>query len=188
MAKLTYFYSVMNAGKSLNLLQANHNYKTKNLKTLLIKPTLENRFGEDRIGSRLGISESATSITEKDNIFNIVKTYDDLTAVLVDEGQFLSKEQVIQLSDIVDILNIDVLVYGLKTNIQGTLFKGSAALLVYADKILEIKQLCSLCLKKATMHVKFNSKGQAIFDEEIDIGAEEKYLSVCREHYKEYRR
>lgn len=186
MAKFTYFYSVMNAGKSLSLLQVNHNYKTKNLKTLLIKPDIENRFGENKIGSRLGVSEEAISINSKSNILNIINEYDeDISAILVDEGQFLSKEQVIQLSDIVDYKDIDVLVYGLKTNIKGELFQGSESLLVYADKIIEIKQLCSLCQNKATMHLKFKD-GTLDFDTEIDIGKEEKYISVCRKHYKEY--
>ena len=185
MAKLTFFYSVMNAGKSLNLLQANHNYKSKNLNTMLIKPSIETRFGTDHIGSRLGISEPALSISPLDNLEEIDTT--GICAILIDEGQFLTESQVIQLSNIVDDLGIDVLVYGLKTNINGKLFEGSQALLVYADKILEIKQLCTLCLSKATMHIKLRNDVPC-FETEIEIGKEDLYLSLCRKHYKFYKK
>lgn len=184
MAKLTFFYSVMNAGKSLNLLQANHNYKSKNLNTMLVKPSIENRFGKDHIGSRLGISEPAISVSPTDNLEDLDTT--GICAILVDEGQFLTENQVIQLSNIIDDHDIDVLVYGLKTNIKGKLFEGSQALLVYADKILEIKQLCSMCQTKATMHIKLRNDVPC-FETEIEIGKEDLYLSLCRKHYKLYK-
>lgn len=185
MARFTFNYSVMNSGKSLHLLQVNHNYITNGRKTVLIKPVVDTRGDIGHISSRLGVSEKCILIYPSDNIMNLVKDI-ETTVVLVDEAQFLSKKQVIQLSDIVDELGIDVIAYGLKTDAFGSLFEGSSALLIYADKINEIKQLCH-CGAKATMHIKYDLDGNVLKDKvQIDVGYEEKYKSVCRKHWKQY--
>ena len=174
----------MNAGKSLHLLQVNHNYKTTKRNPLLIKPAVDNRFSKKEITSRLGVSEEALVIDTNDNLFQVVSNEQNIDVVLVDEAQFLTKEQIIQLSDVVDYLHMDVLCYGIKTDAFGNLFEGSKALLEYSDKFNELKQICH-CGKKATMHIRYSNGVVVKEGSPIEIGAEDKYVSVCRFHWKE---
>lgn len=188
MAKLHFYYSTMNAGKSTHLLQANFNYKTDSHNTLLIKPAIDDRFGETQIASRIGISEKAISVSPSDSLYNLVKEHNQknhLEAVFIDEVQFFNRDQIHQLSMIVDNLDIPVLAYGLRNNFKGELFEGSKALFEVANNLNEIKTICH-CGHKANMVLRYNKDGEVCRDgAEIEIGAEDRYVSTCRKHFIE---
>ncbi len=189
MAKFRFYYSVMNAGKSVHLLQVNHNYRYQGRDTILLTHSTDNRFGTGLIKSRMGIEAEALSVSEDFDIFEHVKSMveyktKDIACVLVDESQFFSRKHVEQLSDVVDFLNVPVMCYGLRTNSNGTLFEGSKALFELADEVEEISQVC-FCGSKARMVLKFTQDGRVTKNGKIiDVGAEEKYISVCRYHWK----
>jgi thymidine kinase len=187
MAKLIFEYSSMNAGKSTKLLQMNYNYHSIGKNPLLIKPTIDIR--EKKIHSRLGISADCINIQEEENIeiiyFILNRTNKKIDVLLVDEAQFLTKKQVLQLRNIVDTQNIDVICFGLRTDFKGELFEGSKYLMARSDKLNENTTLCH-CGKKATMVLKFDINGNVTkTGESIDCGYEDKYLSVCHKHWSE---
>ncbi|MBN1853991.1 MAG: thymidine kinase [Pirellulales bacterium] len=188
MAKLYFYYSAMNAGKSTALLQSSHNYRERGMHTLVLAPEMDTREQPGTITSRIGLSSEATNFNAADNLFRLVHQHHlekHLDCVLVDEGQFLTSEQVRQLSDVVDQLDIPVLTYGLRTDFQGKLFEGSQQLLAWADNLVEIKTICH-CGRKATMVLRIDNKGQVIKEgAQIKIGGNELYVSVCRRHFKE---
>ncbi|PQM55732.1 MAG: thymidine kinase [Rhodobacteraceae bacterium] len=188
MAKLYFNYSTMNAGKSTALLQAAYNYRERGMTPHLITAKLDNRAGESKIVSRIGIEEKASVFEPEDNIYEKVKYASKevkIDCVLLDEAQFLSKSQVWQLASIVDKLKIPVLSYGLRVDFRGELFPGSLTLLSIADEIKEIKTICH-CGKKATMVVRTNSSGQIVDQgDQIQIGGNETYISLCRFHWCE---
>lgn len=191
MAQLFYTYSTMSAGKSLDLLKVNHNYREQGKKTLLFTPRIDTRHGEGKITSRIGIQEDALSVDYEFNFYEYVKrnkiVSEKVYCILIDEAQFLSREQIVQLSRVVDWLGIPVMCYGLKNDFQNNLFEGSEALLLYADKIIEIKTICAkdTCGKKAIMNLRM-SDGKPVYEgSQIQIGDEE-YLPVCRKHYYSY--
>jgi len=190
MASLFYYYSSMNAGKSTTLLQASHNYRERGMNTLLLTPELDDRSGSKKIVSRIGIEAKATSFSSDNDLHCLTQKElenSPLHCVLVDEAQFLSREQVLQLCKIVDELNIPVLAYGIRTDFQGELFEGSKCLLAWADNLVEIKTICH-CGRKATMVVRLDSEGNAITEgEQIEIGGNERYLPLCRKHFHEMR-
>ena len=187
MAKLRFYYSVMNAGKSVHLLQVNYNYLSQGRDTILYTHSIDNRFGEGKIKSRLGIEADAKAIHDDFDIFEHVRIESekkDIACVLVDEAQFFSVNHIKQLSDVVDFLGVPVMCYGLRTNSNGTLFDGSKALFELADELNEVTQVC-FCGSKAKMVLKFAQDGTVIkHGETIEVGAEEKYISVCRKHWK----
>ena len=188
MAKLYFNYSTMNAGKSTALLQAAYNYRERGMIPNLITAKLDNRAGEAKIVSRIGIEEEASVFTPTDDIYekvrNALATF-KIDCVLLDEAQFLSKAQVWQLASIVDQLKIPVLCYGLRVDFRGELFPGSLTLLSIADEIKEIKTICH-CGKKATMVVRRNNLGQIVSEgSQIQIGGNETYTSLCRLHWCE---
>lgn len=193
MSQLIYRYGAMNSGKSLQLLSVNHNYTSQGKKTLIFKPILDTRSNSNLIESRIGISAECLDINTEFNIYKYITEYlllsDKLHCILCDESQFLTKEQVKQLSKIVDEYDIPCLCYGLKNSYkENELFEGSQALLYFAEKIEEIKQVCMCkdCTKKATHNLKLVN-GKPVYDGNIvsigDIVGEERYLSVCRNHY-----
>ncbi len=188
MAKLYFYYSAMNAGKSTILLQSNYNYRERGMNTLVFTPELDTRDGDDNITSRIGLSTKANSFTQVDNLLEFTRRHHNespLHCVLVDEAQFLTKRQVRQLSDVADELDIPVLTYGLRTDFQGNLFEGSMHLLAWADNLTEIKTICH-CGRKATMVLRVDEHGDAIKEgAQIQIGGNERYVSVCRQHFKE---
>lgn len=188
--RLIFNYAVMNSGKSLHLLQVNYNYQTNSRKTLLLKSAFDTRSEQhSKIESRLGVGCDSILVHQNDNPYTIVGKYihdndTHVDVVLIDEVQFLTKQQVYELSDIADRLGIMVIAYGLKVDAFGNLFEGSKALLELADKINELKQICH-CGAKATMHLRY-SGGQVVREGDIiQVGAEESYKSVCRKHWKE---
>ena len=188
MAKLYFNYSSMNAGKSTMLLQANHNYLERGLMPVIYTSHLENRFSENEIISRIGLKHKSNIFTIKTDIYkDILKLSDKFSVdcLLIDEAQFLTKDQVKQLGIIVDKLDIPVMTFGIRTDFQGNLFEGSKYLLAWADNLKEIKTICH-CGRKATMVLKINSSGKIILEgTQIDIGGQEKYVSVCRKHFFE---
>jgi len=187
MAKLYFNYSAMNAGKSTVLLQASHNYMERGMTTFLLTARLDDRSGEGVIASRIGIAADAGRFDSNDDLLEMVKQrHDDqnLHCVLVDEAQFLTDDQVWQLAAVADDLGIPVMCYGLRTDFQGKLFPGSAALLSIADDLREIRTIC-WCGKKATMVVRLGADGQPLDDgDQVDIGGNDKYISLCRHHWK----
>ncbi|EMI19815.1 Thymidine kinase [Rhodopirellula maiorica SM1] len=188
MAKLYFYYSAMNAGKSTVLLQASYNYRERGMNTMILSPELDTRFGAGKVTSRIGLSSESTTFNQADNLFSVVKVQHDTTplhAVFVDEAQFLTRLQVRQLSDVCDSLDVPVMAYGLRTDFQGHLFEGSEHLLAWSDTLSEIKTICH-CGRKATMVLRMDAKGQPVKDgSQIQIGGNERYVSVCRQHFKE---
>ena len=188
MAKLHFFYSTMNAGKSTSLLQSNHNYLESNLKTLLFLPKEISDKADSNIVSRIGLKAKAISIDNEFKFYEYVKKieYKNINCVFVDEAQFLTKEQVRDLSKISDKLDIPVMCYGIRTDFQGELFNGSSELLAIADNLNELKTICSECDKKATMVVRLDENGDVILEgEKILVGGNEIYKTVCRKHFRE---
>jgi len=189
MAKLYFRHAVMNSGKSLALLQVNHNYVTEGRGTVLFSHQIDKRYGEGVIASRLGVSAPSLSINEEINLFDIVKDKvdagEDVACVLCDEVQFYTPAQIDQLSDIVDDLDIPVICYGLKSTFKGELFAASKRLVELADVIESLDQVC-WCGCKARMVLKYNSETNEIIrdGQEVEVGAESKYRSVCRKHWK----
>ncbi|MBL6707283.1 MAG: thymidine kinase [Planctomycetaceae bacterium] len=188
MAKFYFYYSTMNAGKSTTLLQSSYNYRERGMNPLVLTPQLDNRFGEGKVASRIGIKAEAVTFTQNDNLLDRIAAAHrtaPLHCVLVDEAQFLTRQQVRQLSDVVDDLGIPVLAYGLRTDFQGNLFEGSQNLLAWADSLTEIKTICH-CGRKATMVLRLGEDGKPVRDgAQVKIGGNETYQSVCRRHFKE---
>lgn len=178
----------MNAGKSTLLLQASHNYREGGMDTYLITAQFDNRAGEGRIGSRIGIGEPADTFTATDDMFAKIAarlTLGPLACVFIDEAQFLSESQVWQLARAVDDLKVPVMCYGLRVDFQGKLFAGSAALLAWADEMREVRTICH-CGKKATMVIRRGPDGKAMRDgDQVVIGGNETYQSLCRRHWRE---
>jgi len=187
-AKLYFYYSAMNAGKTTNLLQSRHNYAERGMNTLVIKPRTDSRSGENRVRSRIGLEAEAVDVDASINLLDLVQNASEtqpIDCVLVDEAQFLSADQVDQLTEVVDALNIPVLAYGLRTDFLGALFEGSRQLLALSDELREIKTICH-CGRKATMVVRFDGEGQPMHSgDQIQIGGNETYVSMCRRHFKE---
>lgn len=188
MAKLYFYYSTMNAGKSTTLLQSSYNYQERNMNTLVYTAAIDDRFGVGKVTSRIGISQDAWLFHKESNLLAEIEQHvmhEKLNCILVDEAQFLTKSQVYQLSEVVDKLNIPVLCYGLRTDFQSELFEGSQYLLAWADQLEELKTIC-YCGRKANFVLRLNEQGDVVRDgAQIQIGGNDSYLSVCRQHYKE---
>ena len=188
MAKLYFYYSAMNAGKTTTLLQSAYNYHERGMRTLVLMPRLDRRAGEGVVASRIGLKARATVFDGSDDLLALVQAgiaaRGPLGCVLVDEAQFMTKPQVWQLSDVVDKLGIPVLAYGLRTDFRGELFEGSRYLLALADNLIEIKTICHTG-KKATMVVRVDESGRAVKDgPQVEIGGNERYVSVSRAEFK----
>ena len=183
MAKLYFYYSTMNAGKSTALLQAAYNYAERGLSTRLFIARLDERAG-GRIASRIGIEAAAERFAADTDFWDLL--HDSKTnCVLIDEAQFLSVTQVRQLARVVDEANIPVMCYGLRTDFRGELFPGSAALLAWADTLTELKTIC-YCGRKATMVVRVSPAGVVErAGQQVEIGGNERYVSLCRKHFSE---
>lgn len=186
MAKLYFRYGSMGSGKTIDLLKVSYNYKERNKEALLLTSALDNRYGKNKITTRIGISEDCYAFSSEDDLFEYVK---NLTKkpdiVLVDEAQFMTKSQVDNLSDVVDYLDIPVICYGLRTDFKNELFEGSLALMELADKIEEIKTICK-CGKKATCNLRIVDEKPVKDGQKIFIGGNESYIALCRKCYKEY--
>lgn len=185
MAKLYFYYASMNAGKSTTLLQADFNYRERGMRTMLWTGAIDRRA---KICSRIGLEMDANLFdAQTDLAAAIVAEHEGapLACVLVDEAQWLSRDQVLQLAGIADRRGIPVLCYGLRTDFQGQLFPGSAALLALADALIELKSVCE-CGRKATMNLRVDASGRAVREgAQLEAGGNERYVALCRRHFFE---
>lgn len=189
MAKLYFYYSSMNAGKSTTLLQADFNYRERGMRTMLWTAALDNRYGAGAITSRIGLQADAHLFDPETDLFAAVMAdvaaHGALACVLVDEAQFLTKAQVFGLARLADESNIPVLAYGLRTDFQAELFPGSAALLGLADALIEIKAVCH-CGRKSTMNLRVDANGKAVKQgAQTEVGGNDRYDALCRKHFME---
>ena len=188
MAKLYFHYSTMNAGKSTVLLQASHNYIERGMQTYLLTAQFDNRAGDGRIASRIGIGVQADTFSPEEDLFGKIETRlqaGPCACIFIDEAQFLSHGQVWQLARAVDDLGVPVMCYGLRVDFQGNLFPGSATLLALADEMREVRTICH-CGKKATMVVRQDDQGKVLTEgAQVQIGGNETYVSLCRRHWRE---
>ncbi|EKY3230373.1 thymidine kinase [Cronobacter malonaticus] len=188
MAQLYFYYSAMNAGKSTALLQSSYNYQERGMRTLVYTAEIDDRFGAGKVSSRIGLSSPARLYNVHTSLFDDIRDAHQeasVHCVLVDESQFLTREQVYALSEVVDKLDIPVLCYGLRTDFRGELFGGSQYLLAWSDKLVELKTVC-FCGRKAGMVLRLDHEGRPYNEgEQVVIGGNERYVSVCRKHYKE---
>lgn len=186
MAKLHFYYSAMNAGKTTTLLQSNYNYRERGMETLLFIPSIDTRYKKGIIASRIGLVADAYAFDVEFNFFDYVQEFIltmPISCALIDEAQFLTKVQVLQLTRIVDELKIPVLTYGLRSDFMGEPFEGSQYLLAWADEMSEIKTICH-CGRKATMNPRIDEKGKVIREgQQIEIGGNDRYIALCRKHY-----
>ncbi|MDV7103891.1 thymidine kinase [Vibrio sp. TH_r3] len=188
MAQMYFYYSSMNAGKSTTLLQSSFNYQERGMNPLIFTAALDDRYGMGKVSSRIGLQSDAQLFNATTEMFQQIDQLNNqqkLHCVLVDECQFLSRQQVYQLTEVVDKLHIPVLCYGLRTDFQGELFEGSKYLLSWADKLVELKTICH-CGRKANMVIRTDENGKPIAEgDQVAIGGNDKYVSMCRAHYKE---
>lgn len=182
MAQLFFKYGTMNSGKSIEILKVAHNYEEQNKPVLIFTSGLDDRHGVGFVASRIGVEREAVPVFEETNIYDIVRQEAQRPfCILVDEAQFLSQEHIIQLAEIVDNLDIPVMSFGLKNDFQNELFEGSRHLLLYADKIEEMKTICWFCHKKAVMNLRLDGEGRPIYTgDQIHIGGNDSYYPVCR--------
>lgn len=189
MAKLYFYYSSMNAGKSTSLLQSAYNYQERGMTPLLLTAEIDNRYSVGKVTSRIGLEAGAHLFNQDNNLFEMVSEQNEnetIDCVLIDESHFLSKEQVKQLGQVVDTLDIPVLCYGIRTDFRGELFPGSKYLLAWADNLNELKTVCH-CGRKATMVVRLDRDGKVVSDgDQVVIGGNNQYQSMCRRHFAEH--
>lgn len=189
MAKLYFYYSSMNAGKSTSLLQSAYNYQERGMTPLLLTAEIDNRYSVGKVTSRIGLEAAAHLFNQDSNLFEMVSEQNEnetIDCVLIDESHFLNKEQVKQLGQVVDTLDIPVLCYGIRTDFRGELFPGSKYLLAWADNLNELKTVCH-CGRKATMVVRLDSDGKVVSDgDQVVIGGNNQYQSMCRRHFAEH--
>ncbi|MDR0407037.1 MAG: thymidine kinase [Holosporales bacterium] len=187
MAKFYFYYAAMNAGKTTLLLQSAYNYKERGMHTLLFTPAIDTRHAKGEISSRIGLTEKAYSFEKNFDFYTYIKEVharEPVACVFIDEAQFLIRQQVDALSEVVDRQHIPVLTYGLRSDFQGELFEGSARLLTLADVLVELKTIC-FCGHKACMNMRLDAKGNPVREgEQIEIGGNERYIAVCRQHFK----
>jgi thymidine kinase len=188
MAKLHFYYAAMNAGKTTTLLQSSYNYQERGMQTLLYTPRFDTRFAARKIASRIGLNSDAIPFDATFDFYEDVKArkvaLPKLRCILIDEAQFMSKDQVHQLTEIVDLFKLPVLAYGLRTDFRGATFEGSQYLLAWAEELIEIKTICH-CGKKATMNARVDENGNMLREgEQVEIGGNDRYIALCRQHYK----
>jgi thymidine kinase len=191
MAQLYYKYGTMNSGKSFEIIKVAHNYEEQGKRVLIYSPSISARAGSQLVGSRVGFERAAIPVEADTDLFASVKSHVSssgpkaIYCVLIDEAQFLTKQHILDLTRVVDELNIPVMAFGLKNDFQNQLFEGSYNLLVQADKIEEIKTICWYCDRKATMVIRFREGKPVNSGEQIQVGGNEDYKPVCRRCYNQ---
>ncbi len=188
MAKLHFYYSAMNAGKSTTLLQSSYNYKERGMDTIIFTPSIDDRYSQKKVHSRIGLSAEAIEFNTEFNLYQYchqaLSSNPNIKCILIDEAQFLNKVQVEQLTEVADILGIPVLAYGLRTDFLGEPFEGSQYLLAWADQLIEIKTICH-CGKKAMMNLRIDDNGEPVrAGRQVEIGGNERYVATCRKHFR----
>ncbi|MEP0356849.1 MAG: thymidine kinase [Paraglaciecola sp.] len=188
MAQLYFYYSAMNAGKSTSLLQSAYNYTERGMHPEIFTAALDDRFGKGKVASRIGLESSANLFTPQTNIKETIQTLNQekpIDCLFIDEAQFLTKQQVQHLIYVVDNMNIPVLAYGLRTDFLAETFEGSQYLLAWADKLIELKTICH-CGRKAAFVVRIDENGNAVKEgEQVEVGGNDRYESMCRKHFAE---
>jgi thymidine kinase len=188
MAQLYFYYSAMNAGKSTSLLQSAYNYQERGMRAEIFTAAFDNRFGLGKVASRIGLQADAQLFASQSNLFDEIQTLSQsgkINCVFIDEAQFLSKQQVLQLTDVVDDLDIPVLAYGLRTDFLGETFEGSHYLMAWSDKMFELKTVCH-CGRKANFVVRLDEDGVAVKQgAQVELGGNDRYESMCRKHFKQ---
>ncbi|MDC0603345.1 thymidine kinase [Aliiglaciecola sp.] len=188
MAQLYFYYSAMNAGKSTSLLQSAYNYKERGMRAEIFTAALDDRYGTGKVASRIGLKAEAHLFNARSNMFDEIKSLTQsgkIDCVFIDEAQFLSKQQVMQLTDVVDNLNVPVLAYGLRTDFLGETFEGSHYLLAWSDKMFELKTVCH-CGRKANFVVRRDDQGNPVNQgAQVQVGGNDSYESMCRRHFRE---
>lgn len=184
LAQLFFKYGAMNSGKSIEILKVAHNYEEQGKSVILMTSIMDTRSGKGRIVSRMGLTRDAIALTKDSNVLEIVKAKNPSAAcVLIDECEFMTKDQVLEATQVVDDLGIPVMAFGLKNDFRNELFEGTKYLLLYADKLEEMKTICWFCKKKATMNMRM-SNGKPVYEgKQVSIGGNEMYYPVCRRHY-----
>lgn len=191
--KLRFIYGSMASGKSLKLLSTAYNLEEKNIQIMVLKPSLDTRDGEGIIRSRAGLERKCVKIDKDVNLYKAIKAYKNALAsqfeilrwVIIDEAQFLTEEQVDQLSDAVDFLDVDVMCFGLRTDFQSHLFEGSKRLFEIADEIEEIKSTCECGERKTSINARFDESGEIVTEgSQVEIGGNERYKAICRKCWK----
>ena len=183
-AQLFFRYGAMSSGKSIEILKVAHNYEEQGKPVILMTSGIDTRDGVGMISSRIGLQREAVAVFDETNLFKLVKKLNPNAAcILIDEAQFLKKHHILEASQIVDTLQIPVMAFGLKNDFKNDLFEGSKYLLLYADKIEEMKTICWFCKKKAVMNLRVHD-GQPVYEgQQLQIGGNESYYPVCRRHY-----
>ncbi len=188
MAQLYFYYSAMNAGKSTSLLQSAYNYKERGMRAEIFTAALDDRFGQGKVASRIGLQANAQLFEPQSNMYEAIEKLSQtgkIDCVFIDEAQFLSRDQVKQLTRVVDDLNVPVLAYGLRTDFLGETFEGSLHLLAWADKMVELKTVCH-CGRKANFVVRRDDKGNPVTQgAQVQVGGNDSYESMCRKHFTE---
>lgn len=188
MAQLYFYYSAMNAGKSTSLLQSAYNYTERGMRPEIFTAALDDRFGKGKVASRIGLESSANLFTPQTDLQDTIQTLNKekpIDCLFIDEAQFLTKQQVQQLIYVVDNMNIPVLAYGLRTDFLAETFEGSRYLLAWADKLIELKTICH-CGRKAAFVVRIDEHGNAVKEgEQVEVGGNDRYESMCRKHFAE---
>jgi len=188
MAKLYFYYSSMNAGKSTALLQSSYNYRERGMHTIVLAPKIDDRYSIGKVTSRIGLQSDAKTFAPDIDLYEMIESdhkKQALHCVLIDEAQFLTRQQVFQLGEVSDQLNIPVLAYGLRTDFQGEPFEGSKYLLAWSDNLKELKAICH-CGSKATMVLRHDENGNVNQQgSQVEIGGNDRYISVCRKHFKQ---
>lgn len=186
MAQLFFHYGAMNSGKSIEILKVAHNYEEQDKKVILMTSGIDTRTAVGKISSRIGLRRDALPIFDDTNILELItqaSAQEDTACILIDEAQFLKKHHIIELAKVVDDLGIPVMTFGLKNDFRNELFEGTKYLLLYADKIVEMKTICWFCKHKALMNLRVHD-GKPVYDgEQVQIGGNESYYPVCRRHY-----
>ncbi|MCG4282823.1 thymidine kinase [Lacticaseibacillus saniviri] len=183
MAQLFFRYGAMNSGKTIEILKVAHNYEEQNKRVLILTSAVDDRSGVGIIASRIGLERPAIPVHAETDIYSLVENEHDLACILIDEAQFLEKHHILEAARVVDELKIPVMAFGLKNDFRNELFEGSKYLLLYADKIEEMKTICWFCAKKAIMNLRVNNGKPVYTGSQIQIGGNESYYPVCRNHY-----
>ena len=188
MAKLYFYYSAMNAGKTTTLLQSSYNYKERGMTTLLFTPQIDDRFKVGKITSRIGLESDAITFDAAFDFFSFIEEKvkkENISCILVDEAQFLSKTHVLQLADVASLLGVPVLTYGLRSDFLGEPFEGSKYLLSWAQELAEIKTICH-CGRKATMNARIDGQGKIVTKgNQVEIGGNDRYTALCYRHFRQ---
>ncbi|KRB50797.1 thymidine kinase [Rhizobium sp. Root708] len=187
MAKLYFNYSTMNAGKSTMLLQAAYNYEERGMRVVMLIAAFDERVGRGIIGSRIGLQAEAIAFEPDADLFSLIEDMSGgdgpIACIFVDEAHFMTREHIWQLARIVDRMNIPVMVYGLRTDFRGQLFPASQELMAISDEMREVRTICH-CGRKATMVVRLDGSGKVVREgAQIEVGGNEKYVSLCRRHW-----